>query len=108
VQIGFDGSPVVIELDLVPDAGHLSGRVGGQEVLRLAFYRGDYALVLDTDGTATSSRINFVRDAGGSVVWLRYGGRLFRRGPATTLRGATTEPLPLPATLPYHRPALRA
>ena len=100
-QIGFDGSPVSIGIDLIPDAGQLSGRVDGQEVLRLAFYRKDYTLVLDPSGSATQSRINFVRGADGTVAWVRYGGRLFRRGPLTTLHTTASRPFPLPNILPH-------
>jgi CubicO group peptidase (beta-lactamase class C family) len=100
-QIGFDGSRVTVEIDLVPDAGQLSGRVGGEEVLRLAFYRKDYTLVLDPSGAVTPSRVNFVRGADGTVAWVRYGGRLFRRSPLTALRARAGRPLPRPGTLPY-------
>jgi beta-lactamase family protein len=100
-QIGFDGSRVSVEIDLVPDAGQLSGRVGGAEVLRLAFYRRDYTLVLEPGGAVTPNRIDFVRGADGTVAWVRYGGRLFRRSPSTTLRATASRPLPRPGTLPY-------
>ncbi|UQU62483.1 beta-lactamase family protein [Couchioplanes caeruleus] len=99
-QIGFEGETATVELDLVADAGGLSVRVGGQEALRLAFYRRDYVRVLDPGGTDTHFRANFVRGAGGEVAWLRYGGRLYHRG-AATLRSAGTS-LPLQrSTLPY-------
>jgi CubicO group peptidase (beta-lactamase class C family) len=104
-QIGFDGSTGTIELDLVPDAGQLSARVGDQEALRLPFYRKDYVLLLAPDGTDTHFRANFVRGPDGSVAWLRYGGRLYRRTVTTTLAGGASR-LPsarpaLPPTLPY-------
>ena len=92
---------MAIAFDLVPDAGQLSFRIGGVEGLRLAFYRRDYVLALAPDGSDTHVRCNFVRGADGSVVWLRYGGRLYRRGGvATTFRTAGGR-LPRPATLPY-------
>lgn len=46
------------------------------EVL-LAFYRDDYVLVLDERGEP-AFRANFLRGRGGSVRWLRFGGRLYR------------------------------
>ncbi|MEV4639697.1 serine hydrolase domain-containing protein [Actinoplanes sp. NPDC049548] len=101
-QIGFDGTPVDIELELVADAGQLSVRVEGQEGLRLAFYRRDYVLVLEPSGAETHSRANFVRGADGRVTWLRFGGRLFRRGEAPAARRAAVgRTLPRPSTLPY-------
>jgi len=100
-QIGLDGATAAIELDLVADAGQLSVRVGGEEGLRLAFYRRDFVLALEPSGAETHSRANFVRGADGGVAWLRFGGRLFRRGAAATLRSAGKR-LPLtPITLPH-------
>ncbi|MFI7547503.1 serine hydrolase domain-containing protein [Actinoplanes sp. NPDC049599] len=100
-QIGFDGTSDVFGVDLVADDGQLSARVGGVEGLRLGFYRRDYVLALEPSGADTHSRANFVRGSDGSVAWLRFGGRLYRRNAATTL-GATGTRLPLrPATLPY-------
>ena len=99
-QIGPDGSAAEIAIDLVADAGQLSGRVGDEEALRLAFYRKDYVLVLAPDGTDTHSRANFVRGGDGTVAWLRYGGRLFRRG-STALARKQGGRLPAPATLPH-------
>lgn len=100
-QILTDGSTAALELDLVPDAGQLSVQLGGQEGLRLAFYRKDYVLALEPSGADTHSRANFVRGPDGTVVWLRFGGRLFRRGAATTLHTGSKR-LPLtPATLPH-------
>ena len=104
-QIGFDGEPVAVGVDLVADAGQLSLRQGGEEGLRLAFYRRDFVLVLEPSGAETDARANFVRDADGGVAWLRYGGRLWRRSIAATTR-AIGERLPLvPGTLPYPQPA---
>jgi len=98
-----DGTAVTIAFDLVADAGQLSLRIGGTEGLRLAFYRRDYVLALAPDGSDTHVRCNFVRGAGGSVVWLRYGGRLYRRGGTATTFGTSGGRLPAPATFPYAR-----
>ncbi|MEV8506985.1 serine hydrolase domain-containing protein [Actinoplanes sp. NPDC051475] len=101
-QIGFDGMPVTLEFDVVADGGQLSVRVEGQEGLRLTFYRKDYVLVLEPGGADTHSRANFVRGADGTVAWLRFGGRLFRRGGPATARRAAGAGLPFkPSALPY-------
>jgi CubicO group peptidase (beta-lactamase class C family) len=89
-QIDVDATVYTQQIDLVADAGQLSVRVGGTEALRLAFYRKDYVLVLAPDGTDTKFRADFVRGNDGTVAFLRYGGRLYRRGAATTLRSAAT------------------
>jgi hypothetical protein len=100
-QIGFDGSTITTAFDLVADAGRLSLRQGGEEGLRLVFYRRDFVLVLDPSGAETDTRANFVRGADGSVAWLRFGGRLYRRSPVQPARAAGRQ-LPLrPGTLPY-------
>ena len=56
--------------------------VGAQDepadVSILAFYRDDYVLVLDETGKPTFARANSLRAEGGSVQWLRLGGRLYR------------------------------
>ena len=96
-----DGTPVAITFDVVADAGQLSLRIGGVEGLRLAFYRRDYVLALAPDGSDTHVRANFVRGAEGSVVWLRYGGRLYRRGGTASALSTAGRSLPAPATLPY-------
>jgi CubicO group peptidase (beta-lactamase class C family) len=44
----------------------------------LAFYKHDYVLVYDGDGSLLYARANFLRDGQGNVQWLRFGGRLFR------------------------------
>jgi hypothetical protein len=75
-------------------------RIGAEEGLRLAFYRKDYVLVLAPDGTDTHSRANFVRGKDGTITFLRYGGRLYRRGSATVARQQRGR-IPAPATLPY-------
>ncbi|OJF12809.1 penicillin-binding protein [Couchioplanes caeruleus subsp. caeruleus] len=95
-QIGPDGTTAVLALDLVPDAGRLSIRFDGVEAGRLAFYRRDYALVLDPTGAPAHTRVNFLRD-GGKIAWLRFGGRLLRHGPASA---GSRRPLHL-NTLPY-------
>jgi CubicO group peptidase (beta-lactamase class C family) len=100
-QIGLDGTSASLELDLAAaEDGRLSVSVGGVDALRLAFYRRDYVLALAPDGSDTHTRANFVRGADGQVAWLRYGGRLFRRGAATAFRSAAGR-LPAPATFPY-------
>ena len=105
-QIGFDGEAVVVELELVADAGHLVVRVGGEDAVRLAFYRRDYVLVLAPDGSSASVRANFVRGRGGAVDWLRFGGRLYRHGPAAGERTRTARRVPFRLdTLPYVSPA---
>ena len=38
----------------------------------LRFYKDDYVIV-----EGAGARANFLRDDGGRVAWLRYGGRLF-------------------------------
>jgi len=104
-EIVFDGSTIALVIDAVADNGQLSLRYGGQEIQRLAFYRKDYVVVHNVDGTDTFSRANFVRGPDGAVEWLRFGGRLFRRGPATAASAAARPAgrrLSLtPATLPY-------
>ncbi|MFI5935501.1 serine hydrolase domain-containing protein [Actinoplanes sp. NPDC051494] len=98
-QVGPDGATVAVTLELVAAGGGLSVRSGGVEGLRLAFYRRDHVLIRQPDGTDTHFRGNFVRGSDGTVAWLRYGGRLYRRGaaPATprTMSRATTFPYPM-------------
>ncbi|MEU8221023.1 serine hydrolase domain-containing protein [Kribbella sp. NPDC048915] len=81
-QIGPDGKPEDLGLDVTPDGGELVAGVGGETLLRLAFYRKDYVLALNPDGSPTHVRANFVRGRSGQVEWLRYGGRLFRYHPS--------------------------
>ena len=83
-QIGLDGKPVELGLDVTPDSGELVAGVGGETLFRFAFYRKDYILALNPDGTPTHVRANFVHGSNGQVEWLRYGGRLFRFHPAGT------------------------
>jgi CubicO group peptidase (beta-lactamase class C family) len=87
-QIWLDGEVQVFEFDIVADDGQLSMRQGGVEFQRLAFYRRDYVLALEPGGARTPLRLNFVRDPGGEVGWLRSGGTLLRRNaPAASGRG---------------------
>ncbi|WP_063763741.1 serine hydrolase [Actinoplanes subtropicus] len=102
-EVYFDGSLLTSSLDLVADQGGLSVRLSGTEALRLAFYRRDYVLALAPDGTDTHSRANFVRDPDGTVGWLRFGGRLWRRGTVAGLRAGGGRAL-LPGTLPHPAP----
>jgi hypothetical protein len=97
-QIGFDGKPEELGLDLVADDGELVASVGGQVALRLPFYRQDYVLALEPDGQPSHVRANFVRGSDGSVEWLRYGGRLFRHQP-TTARTRALRPAKLTTRL---------
>ncbi|MBB4754977.1 serine hydrolase domain-containing protein [Actinoplanes lobatus] len=102
-QIGSTGEQASITLDLVAAGGRLSGRVDGTEAMVLPFYRRDHVLVWAPDGTDAHTRADFVRDPDGSVGWLRFGGRLFRRtppGPAA-LRTTANTPALLPVTLPH-------
>lgn len=103
-QIGVDGQRASIPLDLVGAGGRLSVRLEGEEALVLPFYRKDHVLAWAPDGSDTHSRADFVRDPDGSVGWLRFGGRLFRRNPApapSALRAPSAARKLLPATLPH-------
>ncbi|GGN18075.1 penicillin-binding protein [Actinoplanes campanulatus] len=102
-QIGFAGEHASIALDLVAAGGRLSGRTDSAEAMVLPFYRRDHVLVWAPDGTDAHTRADFVRDPDGSVGWLRFSGRLFRRTPpgTATLRATGHTPAPLPATLPH-------
>ncbi|GIE75112.1 penicillin-binding protein [Actinoplanes philippinensis] len=105
-QIGTDGSPASLELELVGAGGRLSARAGGQEALVLPFYRRDRVLAWAPDGADTYTRGDFVRDADGSVGWFRFSGRLFRRHPLGTASPRAAAPATLvPGTLPH--PPLR-
>ena len=83
-QIGFDGKPEEIGLDVTADNGELVASVGGQALFRFAFYRKDFALALNADGTSTHTRADFVRGKNGQIEWLRFSGRLFRFHPTGT------------------------
>ena len=74
-QIGFDGPPAILKLDIRAKDGALSmDKVdSGTALVTLKFYKRDY--VIDEDNGV---RANFLRDPDGSVAWLRLGGRLFR------------------------------
>ncbi|SNR41837.1 serine hydrolase domain-containing protein [Actinoplanes regularis] len=105
-QIDFDGQPVSASFELVPDAGRLlirldDGTAGGW----LVFYRRDYVLEMAPDGSYGPTRDNFVRNADGSVGWLRLSGRLLRRTPLGSTPPAaarSARPMRFPvSTLPY-------
>jgi CubicO group peptidase (beta-lactamase class C family) len=100
-QINVDGTVFTFQLAATADNGQLSVTFEGQDAFRLAFYRKDYALILQPDGTATDDRANFVRGPGGVVTWLRYGGRLLRHGPVAAGLKPGAPRLPSPSTLPH-------
>src|SRR5205823_690191 len=77
-QIGFDGKAEEIGLDVTADSGELVASVSGTPMFRFSFYRKDFVLALNPDGSPTYTRANFVRGDNGQIEWLRYGGRLFR------------------------------
>jgi CubicO group peptidase (beta-lactamase class C family) len=70
-------------LTIQEDDGALRGEVelgGAVSEIGLTFYRDEYVLVeQDSSQPPGSYRANFVRDAGGHVAWLSYGGRLYGR-----------------------------
>jgi CubicO group peptidase (beta-lactamase class C family) len=74
--INPDGTVGGLEFEMVGEAGQLSVRLGGVVVWRLVFYRPDYVLVLNLDGTPSYFRSNFERGADGTVAWFRVSGRL--------------------------------
>jgi hypothetical protein len=76
--INLDGTVVGFEVEMVGEAGQLSVRLDGAVALRLAFYRPDYVLVLNPDGTPDHTRSNFERGADGTVTWFRLSGRLLQ------------------------------
>ena len=80
-QIGFDGKSEEIGLDVTADDGELVASVGGQPMFRFAFYRKDFVLTLNPDGTSSHTRADFIRGRNGQVEWLRFSGRLFRFHP---------------------------
>ncbi|MGH3916870.1 MAG: hypothetical protein ACRDTC_26190 [Pseudonocardiaceae bacterium] len=96
--IDFSGAVIETNIELKDDNGRLrmTQRTGVEsavpgnpsniaetedtpEVFHLVFYRDDYVLVYDESGQPNFSRANFLRDANGGVVWLRFHGRLYRR-----------------------------
>jgi len=87
--IEFDGTVHELLVNLQGDQGQLHMTLTESETVRtftspggvefrLAFYRDDFVLVLDATGQPNGSRSDFVRDAQGRVVWLRFHGRLYR------------------------------
>ncbi len=67
--------------------------------MRFAFYRKDYVLVLNPDGSDAHFRATFLRGRDGAIEWLRFGGRLYAHGSAArALSGGT---MSLPGTLPH-------
>ena len=46
---------------------------------RLAFYRDNYARILDPQGEPVILRVDFVPGPDGRMAWLRFGGRLHAR-----------------------------
>jgi Beta-lactamase len=107
-QIGSDGVPQEIVVELSGDRGQLVATLGGVVALRLVFYRPDYVLVLDPTGGQTGQRADFLRDASGraggvaavrrAAVAARGGRRPVRR-PARA-RVAADVPLPAVARRP--------
>ena len=87
--IEFDGTVHELLVNLQGDQGQLHMTLTESETVRtftspggvefrLASYRDDFVLVLDATGQPNGSRSDFVRDAQGRVVWLRFHGRLYR------------------------------
>jgi CubicO group peptidase (beta-lactamase class C family) len=78
--IGFDGEVAEMPIELRGDQGqlHMTVTTDTVEEFRLAFYRDDYVLVLDTTGQPVGPRSDFVRDADGRVAWLCHHGRLYQ------------------------------
>jgi hypothetical protein len=77
-EINPDGTVGGFEVEMVGEAGQLSVRLGGVVMLRLAFYRPDYVLMLNPDSTPTHFRSNFERGTDGTVAWFRISGRLLQ------------------------------
>lgn len=98
-----DGEGNVLEFsgELTAEDGHLVQRDNGEVVLRLLFYRRDYVLLAEPDGTPSGSRGDFLRGPDGAVAWLRGGGRLVRHEPAGAA-ARSTAPAPKPLLLPPH------
>lgn len=75
-QIPFTGPPITLPVELVGEDGALTMIEGsGSEAVRqtLTFYRRDHVIL------PIGARADFLRDRSGQVIWLRFGGRLFRR-----------------------------
>jgi CubicO group peptidase (beta-lactamase class C family) len=100
-QVGSDGVLRETTVELQGDRGQLNVTADGVVALRLAFYRRDYVLVLDPAGQSLGVRANFVRDAAG-VAWLRFGGRLWRRGASSGVAGQQSSSA-TPMIFPYLR-----
>jgi CubicO group peptidase (beta-lactamase class C family) len=96
--VGDDGVLEEFGFELAADRGQLVVQAEGGP--RLAFYRRDYALVLDETGQPEGGRVNFVRGADGQVAWLRVGGRLYRHGPSSDLPRTQRMPMSPPLS-PY-------
>ena len=68
VRIGVSGGGLAI---LGPD-----GKPQGTS--RIAFYRGEYAVVVTEAGALGDARMDFILAPDGTVSWLRSGGRMLR------------------------------
>jgi hypothetical protein len=99
--IGADGVLQSGAYRLAADNGQLLVTVGDAPAARLAFYRDDYVLILAPDGTDTHQRANFVRGNGGTVDWLRLGGRLARHVPAGSSQAQAAPPVPFDVLRPW-------
>ncbi|MGH3669755.1 MAG: serine hydrolase domain-containing protein, partial [Pseudonocardiaceae bacterium] len=80
--IGTTGALETSDVQLTRDGGRLAMTLteqGSPKHFRLAFYRPDYVLGFDASNQPTHTRLDFLRDPTGKVLWLRRGGRLFRR-----------------------------
>jgi CubicO group peptidase (beta-lactamase class C family) len=77
-MISADGRVTKTVYELRGDSGYLRVTSGSTVTARLAFYRKDYALVLDSSGRSSVGRCNFVRDAQGRINWWLFGAALYR------------------------------
>lgn len=77
-MIGPDGAVTNTAYELRADRGYLCVTSGSSVQARLAFYRKDYALVLDESGRPQAGRCNFVRDAEGRIDWWLFQAALYR------------------------------
>ena len=73
-----DGSVTKTVYELRGDSGYLRVTTGSTVAARLAFYRKDFALVLDDSGRPQGARCNFVRDAQGRIIWWLFQAALYR------------------------------
>jgi hypothetical protein len=69
-----NGAMTKTECELRADRGQLRVTTGSTVTAHLAFYRKDYALVLDPSGQSRGAQCNFVRDAHGRIKWWLSGG----------------------------------